>query len=58
MKEETTTQIQNSLNEMYELGVEHGKQLAYREAKIKELEKEVAKLNLTTKDIGAEADEK
>lgn len=41
----TTTQIERSLNHMYELGVEHGKQLAEREAKIKQLESEISKLS-------------
>ena len=36
------SEIEKSLREMYELGVEHGHQLAIRDMEIKRLEEEIA----------------
>lgn len=43
-KIEPANQIEQSLRNMYELGVEHGRTLAERDLKIEQLKKEVEKL--------------
>lgn len=43
---EVSSQLEKSLSRMYELGVEHGRQLAERELTIRQLEEEITKLKL------------
>ena len=44
MTEETKKQFQESLQRMYELGVEHGRELEKRDITIKNLEDEIGEL--------------
>lgn len=52
--DKTGSQIEKSLRSMYELGVEHGRQLEQRDEKIRQLKVEVSKLAPTSEGIKAD----